>query len=279
VEWLVRRQPGLRTAIWIAVLVAVISQTSAVFLFRFRVGPSPFANVGNGLPWYAMHLLCWAVFAWTVSRFFVEARRTGELELLLTTPLGAGQIVAGQWRALRRLLFAPVVLLALTVFADLFLQGVLVTRSAGRFVTDPSWRLYMLILSVLSIADLALGLAALCWLGLWFGLKSASQAGAIIRTLLIGQVVPYAISIFGSFLVWPLRSFLFGSIGLVPMGYIWIRWLPQLLVLVCYAWMIRWAMRRLGREFSGAEPARLSPPRQPATGSAGFLGRSQAPQL
>jgi hypothetical protein len=63
------------------------------------------------------------------------------------------------------------------------------------------------------------------------------------------------------------------------MGYIWIRWLPQLLVLVCYAWMIRWAMRRLGREFSGAEPARLSPPRQPATGSAGFLGRSQAPQL
>ena len=49
--------------------------------------------------------------------YFVEARRTGELELLLTTPLGAEQIVAGQWRALKRLLFAPALLLALTGFS------------------------------------------------------------------------------------------------------------------------------------------------------------------
>jgi hypothetical protein len=276
VEWLVRRQPGLRAALWIAVLVAVISQMSALFLFRFLVGPNLFANISNGLPWYAMYLLCWAVFAWTASRFFVEARRTGELELLLTTPLGAAQIVAGQWRALKRLLVAPVLLLALTIFAEFSLQGFLVTRSLGRFVTDPSWRLYMLTLSVLSIAQMVLGLAALCWLGLWFGLRSASQAGAIIRTLIIGQVVPYAISILSSFLVWPLRSFLFGSVGLVPMGYFWVQWLPQLLVLVYLAWMIRWAMRRLGREFSGAEPGCLPPPGRPALRRTSFLTAENA---
>ncbi|MGO8676727.1 MAG: hypothetical protein ACLQVX_12750 [Limisphaerales bacterium] len=269
VEWLVRRQPGLRAALWVAVLAAVITRISSVFLFRLLVGPNPVAGILSGLPWFGMHLLCWAVFAWTATRFFVEARRTGELELLRTTPLGAGQIVAGQWRALKRLLFAPALLLALTIFAGFFLQGVWVTRSTGRFVTDPSWRLYMLTISVLSTAEMALGLAALCWLGLWFGLRSAGQAGAIIRTLGIGQVVPYAISVFSSFLVWPLRSFLFGSIGLVPMGFFWLQWLPQLLVLVYLAWMIRWAMRRLYGEFPEADPVQALFPREAAAGNAG----------
>ena len=43
-----------------------------------------------------------ALFAWAASRFFVEARRTGEIELLLTTPVGAKQIVSTQWQVLKR---------------------------------------------------------------------------------------------------------------------------------------------------------------------------------
>jgi hypothetical protein len=44
-------------------------------------------------------------------RFFVEARRSGLLELVLATPLSERQVVAGQWDALRRMFGWPVLLL------------------------------------------------------------------------------------------------------------------------------------------------------------------------
>jgi hypothetical protein len=280
VEWLVRRQPGLRAAVWTAALATVISQTSGVFLFGIPFGSrfSPFWGIFRGLAWWAAHLLCWAPFAWAASRYFVEARRTGELELLLTTPVGAEQVVAGQWRALKRLLFAPVLLMAVTTLVQFSLSAPAQWRGGGGLM-DPSLLLYMLILSIQNIVEMALGLAALCWLGLWFGLKSSGQAGAIVRTLVIGQAVPCVIRMFGVPLMWPFRLFLFGSSGLVPMAYFLIPWLPELLVLLYFGFMIRWARRRLRREFSGAEPGCFSPPRWHVAGSAGFLGRDQAPQL
>lgn len=54
------------------------------------------------------------IYLWAASqacRFFVEARRSGLLELLLATPLNERQIVAGQWRALLRMFGLPVLLL------------------------------------------------------------------------------------------------------------------------------------------------------------------------
>jgi hypothetical protein len=54
------------------------------------------------------------IYLWAASqacRFFVEARRSGLLELLLATPLSQKQIVAGQWQALLRLFGLPVLLL------------------------------------------------------------------------------------------------------------------------------------------------------------------------
>ena len=43
------------------------------------------------------------------SRFFVEAQRSGLIELLLATPLTAKQILEGQWRALLRMFGLPLV--------------------------------------------------------------------------------------------------------------------------------------------------------------------------
>jgi ABC-type transport system involved in multi-copper enzyme maturation permease subunit len=54
------------------------------------------------------------LYLWAASqacRFFVEARRSGLLELLLTAPLNDGQIVHGQWRGLLRMFGLPVALL------------------------------------------------------------------------------------------------------------------------------------------------------------------------
>ena len=267
VEWLVRRQPGLRAAIWTAALATVIFQMGGIFLFRSAPAFSTLGAIANGLPQSAVHFLCWALCAWAASRYFVGVRRTGELELLLATPLGAEQIAQGQWRALKGLLLGPVLLMALAIFPGLLLRDRLM--GMGSFTMAPWWQPDTLIPFVLGIADMALGLAALCWLGLWFGLKSASQAGAIIRTLALGQAVPYAISIFVLGLYWPLPS-LFPSMVFAPIAYLWTVWLPYLVVLLYYAWMIRWARRRLRREFSEAEPGSFSLPRRPASGSADF---------
>jgi ABC-type transport system involved in multi-copper enzyme maturation permease subunit len=63
---------------------------------------------------YVGGLFILILYLWTASqacRLFVEARRSGLLELLLATPLNEGQIVAGQWQALLRMFGLPVLLL------------------------------------------------------------------------------------------------------------------------------------------------------------------------
>jgi hypothetical protein len=173
--------------------------------------------------------------------------------------------VTGQWRALKRRLFAPVLLMALATLVQFTLSLPPQWRAGGSRM-DPSM-LFMVILSIESIVQMALSLAALCWLGLWFGLKSRGQAGAIVRTLVIGQALPYAFRMLCLPLMWPFRLFLFGPSGSVPMAYFFMPWLPELLVLLYYVFMIRWARRRLHREFPGVEPGRFSPTRWPAAGS------------
>ena len=68
------------------------------------------------------------MFAWAASRFFVEARRTGELELLLTTPLGAKQIVSTQWEVLKRGLRWPLVVM---VAPDILQAGIVMVQMGG----------------------------------------------------------------------------------------------------------------------------------------------------
>jgi hypothetical protein len=58
---------------------------------------------------FTLLLYLWA--ASQAGRFFVEARRSGLLELLLTAPLNDRQIVHGQWRGLLRMFGLPVALL------------------------------------------------------------------------------------------------------------------------------------------------------------------------
>ena len=47
------------------------------------------------------------------SRFFVDARRSGLIELMLATPLSERKIVLGQWRALLRTFAIPVCIVLL----------------------------------------------------------------------------------------------------------------------------------------------------------------------
>jgi ABC-type Na+ efflux pump permease subunit len=64
-------------------------------------------------------------YLWAASqacRFFVDARRSGLIELLLASPISAKEIVRGQWRALIRLFGVPLILLVSVVAAGSWLS-------------------------------------------------------------------------------------------------------------------------------------------------------------
>ena len=79
-----------------------------------------FLGIGSGIMhtalmgWVPFNLILYLAIASQGGRLFVESRRSGFLELLLSTPLSGQQIVQGQWRALLRM-FGPALALFLAV--------------------------------------------------------------------------------------------------------------------------------------------------------------------
>ena len=91
VAWLVRRQPGLKPRLWAAAVLALLYQGgSALWTQWFFRATSRSVWSTIWMPSLAISALESALIAWAASRFFVEARRTAELEVLLTTPVGRG---------------------------------------------------------------------------------------------------------------------------------------------------------------------------------------------
>ncbi len=102
-EWLVHRQHGVSAGQWV-LAVTVLAYSGVVFWAH-----QPFAVLGPSSSWVfswplgmAGGLIGGGMVAWVASRFFVGVRRTGDLELLLTTPLGAQNIVSEQSKVLNR---------------------------------------------------------------------------------------------------------------------------------------------------------------------------------
>ena len=190
-----------------------------------------------------------SLFGWAASRFFIEARRTGELELLLTTPLGAERIVSGQWNWLKRLLFWPIVILIVPRLAE---------TAWYRMVTGPPAsmpeRWAFMFSQLVVCVNIIIGIGALFWAGIWFGLKARSQAGAILRVVLLARGTPWLISLLGQILL----AVSFQYIGPATAPY-WIIWsVPQIATLLFFLWLIRWARRRLQTELRHECPAPLS---------------------
>ena len=107
-----------------------------------------------------------------MSRFMMDARRNGGLELLVTTPLGARTIVSGQWNGLKRVLTWPLLVM---LFPYLFQILVVSLRIRPGWPLDQMIRQWAFIL--FGFTNTLFGIAALCWAGLWFGLKRIEAIG------------------------------------------------------------------------------------------------------
>ena len=246
-EWLVRRQNGVRTVVWAGVLLGLAYYGGIIYFIRFnRRILGAYTSWGMGLAFIVVQC---CLFAWAASRFFIEARRAGELELLLTTPEGAKTMVASQWKWLKCVFCWPLVVLVAPNVITVFLN---MPRGYGSgFAFDNIfWLLFF-------CANKMAGLAALLWVGMWFGWSERSQARAIVRIVVVAGGGPYVLGLLASILASTVL------VRIAPMSYVvtkgqfhlvpfLVRSIPQIVTLLFYLWLIRWARRRLATELSHA---------------------------
>ncbi len=106
VTWLTCRERWQSRGLW-TLAVLVVGVFVAVLVGGLPSEAWIFWNYLGGL----LMLLLYVWAASQAGRFFVEARRSGLLELLLASPVSDRQIVSGQWRGLLRMFGLPVAVL------------------------------------------------------------------------------------------------------------------------------------------------------------------------
>ena len=223
-QWLLRRQRGIRGLFWAGAF--------AGFLFYGLRMYMPLLGGVTGTSWmiawpisFAGTVVTSALFAWAASRFFFEARRSGELELLATTPVGNKTLVSEQWLYLRRIIRWPLVVMLLPLSLQLL---------SWRFgYLFPGGIFYVISVLALSVATTVLGLVALCWVGIWCGLHARTQATAIFQAVAWVKLPPFLLSY-----VWSPLSVLIP--GTASMHALVVRSLvPQIATVIFYLWLIR----------------------------------------
>ncbi|MEW6307378.1 MAG: ABC transporter permease subunit [Verrucomicrobiota bacterium] len=188
--WLVRRGIPHRLAIWLVFLLSRVvgdwEHIQMVSGFMAMDLQMVFVFLGLGLAICA-HFLP----AYVAARCFVEARRNGALELLLTTPLSVGELVRGQTRALTRILGGPV--LAVVAWDVMMMWGAWYKAADSSIVMGSGQMNYTtwLIWSKLGEAvTFVLDVVALCWVAMWLALVSPKPGQAAARAFVRVIIVP-----------------------------------------------------------------------------------------
>jgi ABC-type transport system involved in cytochrome c biogenesis permease component len=207
VFWLASGNPAMAWGAWAA--VALCGLVTAPFVVTAFTARDPVVLSWVGYLTKFCGLLLKFFVAMQACRFFAEARRSGALELLLCTPLTSQEIIRGQWQALKRLFFWPIVLLAgielafllpyVISFNSLFgqaLKGLPASTPASGFL----WAF-----EVLPICNNALKLAldfyALGWFGMWLALTTKKPNLAVAFTALFVLVLPSFVFCVPDFLI------------------------------------------------------------------------------
>jgi hypothetical protein len=186
-----------------------------------------------------------ALLSAAASHFITQGARTGELELLRTTPVGFSLIASAQWEALKRLLRAPVTIMVLWY---LLVSGL--NALAGRHPVQ--WQ--FVISCFIGAINLTLSVAAVCLYSLRFAFDYPRWQ-VIIRTVLLVKLLPWALSMF----LTTLFAAIFTRLSPVSYSLFPILWLfPQVLLLAFYIWLIRRARASLQRRLPGTRPLYLS---------------------
>jgi hypothetical protein len=124
------------------------------------------------------------------SRHFEEHRRSGALEFILcSTPLQPGEILAGQWMALRRLFLRPLMLLLTYDVVMALLDHTNYVEANQQDKAQFDW--FMAVAIVMVVVDVI----AAGWVGMWRAManKRAKQNVATAETVVVLFIVPFVL--------------------------------------------------------------------------------------
>ncbi len=231
VVWLACRERWQPLVVW---AIALLTVAGALMIFtRTAYGLFDMTNYMVG------GLMCVIFYLWVSSqscRFLVDARKSGLLELLLSSPLEDGQIVRGQWSALKRQFGLPIlVYLVAQLAGSLFTQ---LTTNANVFAMIKNLALGRSLTAISTVLDTSVVLAnliTLAWFGMWMGLTSRNTNFATLKTILFVQIIPWFAIMFVSYLGLTLLMMTFainnsGNQAAVITGFT--SWMPALYSIV-----------------------------------------------
>ncbi|MDB6027239.1 MAG: hypothetical protein JWM68_3462 [Verrucomicrobiales bacterium] len=186
--WLAGRGRGKTVVLWSFLLGLAV-----IWLWCWATFGKEWLNKGTYVfTAIFLHGILKYFMATEACRRFVEDRRSGALELLLSTPLTVQEIIRGQRLALLRQFSGPV--LAVGIIDCLFLILGFNERNAYSSREETFWAVICLVGISIFIFDMI----ALGWVGMWLGMKSrgANRAtlGSLARIVILRWVI-FAVSL------------------------------------------------------------------------------------
>jgi len=212
IRWLVERERGPIRFLTALPLVIVLSVAG----ISLAIGDPTALFVVGTLGGFVLGVAVTTLLALQASRFLVEARRTGSLELLLVSPLSTRAILSEQCRSLLRTFALPVgVLLASQIVLAVGQMQLTAGAAAipppaasGPGVSATAAMIDMARFQWLNLATGVLvsltGYAAVAWVGLWMGLACRQITLALFATLAISKLAPMLVGSFAQTSLLPL---------------------------------------------------------------------------
>ncbi|HEY1172210.1 MAG TPA: hypothetical protein VGH19_12625 [Verrucomicrobiae bacterium] len=187
--WFITRQRSSKV-----IAVTVIMAGLAMLCFAWLMTPEEYRSLGWGVLLVgAGHLAVVLWMAAEAAAWTNKLRQTGELELLLTTPLAIQEFWRGYQQALFRKSLIPVGLL-------LFAYWCFATSTTGTFYAVSDWVLRLLGIMCIGLL-LPLNMLAAGWTGAWLGSISkneftaaAAAVGLVLGTAVLAVAVLYFIA-------------------------------------------------------------------------------------
>lgn len=181
VEWLANRDGQTSVWMWLTIIFSGLA---------WAVG-HPFLNSGKGSREFAVlagllfHAFLKFWLAYDAASRFTSDRRCGALEMLLSTPLTVREMLGGQFRAMSKRFFKPL-LCVLALDLALFMTGFSGSEAAPADGT-------LLVIQFVVVATFLLDVVAVAVFGVWQGLKSRRSGRAALWTAGLVMGLPTAL--------------------------------------------------------------------------------------
>jgi hypothetical protein len=181
-RWLASRGATQKRSLWIVVAIAVLAGVATWTAGEGEASVAAYLFLAGVI----LHFIISVWVATEACYSFADARSSGAMELVLSTPLSVRQIVRGQQLAIMDLFFRPVLVLVSVEVGLLLCQ--IGTLSAGQKSAWESVTIFLV--AIFAIGWFLLDLVAISRAGMWFSLTSQKPTHALTKTIGYVLVLP-----------------------------------------------------------------------------------------